>query len=258
MRDRLTPEDIDRILSGSAEGDARIGSLGSLGSFARRVRGAWGAAEPSLEVRDRHLRAMVQAVGTGPSRVRGPILARPSRVRTAVATTCFVAAGAALAAAGSLGPAQHFVADTVGQVGLDLPGRSGEPAAGGHDAPQGEAGKVRAAENRQDALEFTDAKKEWTACVAEKAEANGDDDDGFDPEADPPEGCGPKPGPLQFRDDVTANAPRTANPAGKIPGAEDVGEDDDEDGPLTGQGAEGQQNGEGKRGRGRQGGDDDG
>lgn len=246
MHNRLTHDDIDRIFSVSAEDDPR---LGSLWRFVRLTRETFGGV-PSAEVQAVHLHAMAEAFAPGRAPTRRRILPRrPSALRVAMAAVFFVAGTAALAAAGDLGPAQNLVADTVSVIGLDLPGGSDDPEKGGHDAPEGEAGKLRAAQNRQDAQEFTEAKKAWLSCVNELRE-NDEGPGPLDPETDPPEGCGPKPAPHDFRDEVTSEEARTANPAGIVPGTD--GDDTDGDDTGEGQGVQVQPN----KGRGNQGGDD--
>lgn len=228
-RERMTPEDIQRILSGTATDERHR----PLAVFVQDLRRAFTAPVDPF-VRDRHHALMAEAFANRSARARGPrVLPRPTSRRVLVAAACFVGGVFALAAAGSLGPAQSLVANAVAFTGLDLPGASDEVDKGGHDAPQGEAGKQRAASNREFAGRFTTAKKAWTSCVGELAKQHEDGE--FDPEADPPAGCGAKPHPSDFRntaDDAEDAAP-TANPAGKIPGAGNLDDVTDTEAPDT-------------------------
>lgn len=233
-RQKMTPEDIQRVLSGSAV-DGRNRPLAVFVSDVRRTFTA--PVDPF--VRERHLGQMAEAFADrSPQPARRRPVARPAFSRVLVAAACFVGGVMALAAAGTLpGPMQGLVARSVAFTGLDLPGASDEPDKGGHDAPQGEAGKQRAASNRARAEAFTSAKKEWTSCVHELAKTHDDGD--FDPEAEPPAGCGQKPHPSDFREttEEAEDAVPTANPGGHVPGSgnadEGLVEDDASSNPKT-------------------------
>jgi hypothetical protein len=214
-RDRMTHEEIEQIIAGRiSHADPQLGRLARALDYLRTgyVLG------PRTEVRSAHLEAMAAAFGSASpaqtSRTRQRRFGVGSRV-AGLAAGLVLFAGSALAATGALpDAAQNAVADAVHPVGLDLPG-------GNEDTPKeapakAEEGKAKAAANRAEAKAFTDAKKEWTDCVAREAPAH-EGSGPFDPEA----ACGEKPR-------------RSPNPghAGGQPGGDEADiPDDDGDAP---------------------------
>ncbi len=179
---KLTPEDADRIFSVAAQGSD------PLVSFVRDMRETYARA-PDDAMQARHLRAMAEEFTARPA--AAPVRKRRLPVGRAAAAALVgtvLVAGSALAATGHLpSPAQNAVADAAKVVGISI------PSPHGHGKANGDAGKARAAGNKARAKEFTDAKKNWTECVASMAREH-KGPGAFDPVAE----CGPKPSSEEF------------------------------------------------------------
>jgi len=179
-----TPDDADRIFSSAAEGSD------PLVAFVRDMRETFSRA-PDGATQARHLRAMAGEFTTRPAAAQARKRRLPvGRAAAAALVGSLLVTGSALAATGHLpDAAQNAISDAAKAVGLTIPGPHG------NGKSHGDAGKARAADNRARAKAFTDAKKTWTECVAEKASEHSGSSGPFDPEA----ACGPKPNPQDFR-----------------------------------------------------------
>ena len=199
---KLTPDDADRLFSSRV--DERDLELGSLAKFVREVRETYTRA-PDAQIQAGHLRAMAEEFAavppTAPARRPRTVLRRAS---IAGLVGSLLVGGSALAATGQLPtPAQKVIAEAVEHVGVKIP-KARRASVTGQE--KGDAGKARAAANRDRAKQFVDAKKLWTACVDDKAR-QWSGPGPFDPEAPRPAGCGPKPRAQDFQ-------PTRTNPAG--------------------------------------------
>ena len=178
----MTPDDADRIFSSAADGpDPMV-------SFVHDMRRTY-ARSPDAATQAKHLRAMA---GEFTARPHAPLQRKRrlpvGRAAAAALVGAVLVGGSALAATGHLpGPAQSALSHAAKVVGLTIPSP--------HDSGKshGDDGKARAAANKARAKQFTDAKKSWTACVAEKAREHTGPGP-FDPEA----ACGPKPASQDF------------------------------------------------------------
>jgi hypothetical protein len=185
-RERLTPQEIERLLAGRIGADDS--NLGPLSRALGDLRDTY-AGKPSADVRSAHLARMAAALeeapGVEPSRARRRRFGFAARVGAATAGIVLIAGGA-MAATGALPDSvQDAVAGAASVVGLDIPGGEDEST----PAP-GQPSNPTAADNKARADAYTTAKQEWTACVAEAAPAH-EGPGPFDPE----EACGPKPQP---------------------------------------------------------------
>jgi hypothetical protein len=215
MNERLTSEQIERLLSGSVSDDGS--ELGSLSRFSNDVRAAY-ARPVAADVRAAHIAKMTAAIGPAPEVPSGRRSRRRFALRTgAVAAGVVLAAGSAFAATGTLpDAAQDAVAGAASRVGLDLP-RGHTDQQRTRPASRPERPTV-AEENRSAAEAYTEAKQEWTDCVAENAPSH-ERSTPFDAE----DACGPKPTPDPARDargGQPANENRPTDRPGNVPPGE--------------------------------------
>ncbi len=162
MMDRLTPQEIERLLEGHSSADPKLARLSDSLQAMRETY----SAPVRPEVKAQHVQAMMAAFGetsSAPSPFRRPRRARLMK-RAAVAVGASVLlGGSALAATGSLpAPAQDALAKAAHGVGIDLPHSTAHPTPRASSLP---------------GPQFAAAKKAWLDCVKEKGK----------------DACGPKP-----------------------------------------------------------------
>lgn len=175
----MTPDDADRIFTGQGSDP--------LAAFVRDARDVFAVA-PDRGTQTRHLAAMAeQFTAKQPAPVRRRRRLPVGRAAAAALAGSVLITGSALAATGHLpAPAQNAISDAARAVGLTLPSPHGK----------GDAGKARAAANKEAAKKFTDAKKAWVEC--ENAQRGPSGPSGSTGPTGPSD-CGAKPNPHDFR-----------------------------------------------------------
>lgn len=186
--DRLTPEEVERLLEGHQVPE----SLKPLQESLQSIRAAYTVPAAS-EVKAQHLQAMMAAFGQhAPAtssfrRVRRVRIMK--RASIAVAASVLVG-GSALAATGSLpAPAQDALAKVAHGVGINLPHTTPHPSPHVPDLP---------------GPHFAEAKRNWLECVKERGK----------------DACGPKPSATDF---VNVTPKPTHEPASTEPSEHGVG-----------------------------------
>jgi hypothetical protein len=185
---RLTPQEIERLLEGQRSPDGRHASLEEA---LRGIRNEF-SAHPQPEVRAQHLQAMMAAFGqssTAPAPARRLQRGRIARRAGIAVAASVLVGGSALAATGSLPtPAQDAIAKVAHGIGFDIPHSTAHPT------PQADLPGPR----------FAAAKKAWLECVKERGA----------------DACGPKP---QAQDFVTPSPKASHEPASTEPSEHGVG-----------------------------------
>lgn len=216
-RRRISPQDAERILSGTHVPDEELGRLSAL---IHTTRDAY-LETPGKELEARHLSAITEALGeAGPLTAAIDTAPEGGKRKMTVLIGKLAAAGlaAVLGMSGLAYAGVPFVPNPVKAV-VDVTTDGDENAEAEHegDLPEGaQEGKATAEAKRDAAKRFSEAMQVWTDCVAEKApqqEESGAEGD-FDPEA----ACDPKPNPQDEEFDPLTEPPAEQGQAGQEQG----------------------------------------